>query len=824
MKITQQYMGRLMWILVWLSSFFIGANVSAQNQDSLKNAAHDSARKAFTERIQEMGRAEAASSIAKYNEGRIHLEQRSVMEELKKTNEKIKIYLQHSIDTASISDDIQSVENYLAIVKEGIVVHRGTAQTQRNLSVSSAIIDQLIGIMGKRKATVDRYASELMGFRDRIDSLSSDSVLYIYPTDTAGLIRYYKKMVVVVKEIAPIDTALNVALSNVQDLQVKTDLVVYELRSSYENIEAEVKKLAANSLNREYPNIWQTPTYSRPFGDIIRFSIAKELLALQFYASDNLPQIFLLLVLIVMSTLFIRRLKLRLKQTGTPKEEIKTKLITRYPLLSAILIVVSIFQFIFITPPFIFSFLIWPVSAVCLTIIFYKYITRFWMIFWIVMVLLFTIACATNMLLQASRVERWIMVILALAGIVYALCVFFSGRSMELREKRILYFIAIFIVTELLALVFNIYGRYNLSKTFLISGYIGIVVAILFLWTVQLINEGLSIATSVYRHPDRQLFYINFNRIGNKSPAFLYVLLIIGWFVVVGRNFYEFKSLAWFTHDFLTKPRSLGNYDFTINGIAIFITILFCSLFLSQIVSFFSVDHSATRTGEQKKGKIGTGSLVLLLRIFIISAGLFLAFAAAGIPLDRITIILGALGVGIGLGLQGLVNNLVSGLVIAFERPVNIGDIIEVHGKLGTMKSIGFRSSIISLSDGACLVIPNGDLLSQHLTNWTMGKNAKRVTLQIGVAYGTDLDQVKNILTGVLKAEEKIMAPPDPIVIAKDFNDSSIDFQVIFWVHHIAQASEVTSDIITRIDKAFKDSGVVIPFPQQDLYIHKIDR
>ena len=151
------------------------------------------------------------------------------------------------------------------------------------------------------------------------------------------------------------------------------------------------------------------------------------------------------------------------------------------------------------------------------------------------------------------------------------------------------------------------------------------------------------------------------------------------------------------------------------------------------------------------------GSWILLIRITIICGGLFLASAAAGIPLDRITIVLGALGVGIGFGLQDLTSSLVSGIIIAFEKPVNVGDIVEVAEQSGTMKSIGFRSSVITNLDGADVIIPNNTLLSSNLINWTMSDEKRRVDVEVQVLYGADLDKVRKILLEILDADEHIL-------------------------------------------------------------------
>jgi small-conductance mechanosensitive channel len=127
------------------------------------------------------------------------------------------------------------------------------------------------------------------------------------------------------------------------------------------------------------------------------------------------------------------------------------------------------------------------------------------------------------------------------------------------------------------------------------------------------------------------------------------------------------------------------------------------------------------------------------------------------------------------------------------------------------------------LSDGACLISPNGDLLSQQLVNWTMGKNRKKISLSVSVAYGSDLEKVKDILTGILYKEERILKSPAPGIVAKDFSQSSIDFEIQYWVSHIREASASRSDLIYQIDKAFKQEGIIIPFPQQDLHIKSME-
>lgn len=193
-----------------------------------------------------------------------------------------------------------------------------------------------------------------------------------------------------------------------------------------------------------------------------------------------------------------------------------------------------------------------------------------------------------------------------------------------------------------------------------------------------------------------------------------------------------------------------------------------------------------------------------------------MAFAAAGIAMDKVTIILGALSVGIGFGLQALVNNLVSGLILAFEKPINVGDVVEFGGQSGTMKSIGFRSSIISTWDGADVIIPNGKLLDDNVINWTMGNSHRRVEIVTGVAYGTNLEKVKKLVLDVLATDKRIMVPPPPTVLIKDFNSSSVDIRILFWIEDFNTWTEIKSDILQAIDEAFKKEAIQISAPQED--------
>lgn len=805
-------------LLVILSIFYIPA--SAQKKDTSKViSAKDSVAKSFVDRMQDFAKQSVIQSKADFEADKALAVQVRIFEEIRFTMQNAKSYLKSGLDTLALKETLAEIKTNYKFAADGVFINQGTAQTYRNLTATKKIINELIGEARERKTRLDIRQKALNGFRFRLDSLSTTSELFLFPKDSVELTDYLHSLVTVAREIAPIDSALKLGSRNVQLLLNAYNAEINSLILSIDEIEQDEKRMARTTLDREFPNISSAPGAYRPFSEILGFSRIKGILTLKFYVINNSLKLLALVGLALLSFIYLRSLKMIYTAKRLLNKDFEGQLVIRYPVLSALLLVISIFQFIFISPPFVLNVIFWLISCFCLTIIFRGYISRYWMIVWLLMVSFFFVAAADNMVLQASRLERWFMLCVAVTGVVSGSIILMQKRHHELKEKWIAYSIGFMVVLELFAALLNIYGRYNVSKTLFIGGFLNVVVAILFLWVVRFINEGLVLAFDVYTVQDRKLFYLNFGRVGARAPFLLYVLLVLGWLILMGHNFPLFEYLSEPLLNFLSQDRTVGDYTFSINSVFLFFVIMSVSVIVSKIVSFFASDDHLTAAKDRDAKKQGLGSWVLLVRIFILSVGLFLAIAAAGIPVDRITIIIGALGVGIGFGLQTLVNNLVSGLIIAFEKPVNVGDIVDVDGQGGTMKSIGFRSSVIATWDGGDLVMPNGDLLNSHLMNWTLAGNRKRVSIVISVDYSSDLEKCRQVLKAILNAEERIIKTPPPAVQFEQFGSGSIDLKIYFWTRHISENNATKSDLLLNIHEAFKKEQIKISVPQQEIYL-----
>jgi small-conductance mechanosensitive channel len=221
-------------------------------------------------------------------------------------------------------------------------------------------------------------------------------------------------------------------------------------------------------------------------------------------------------------------------------------------------------------------------------------------------------------------------------------------------------------------------------------------------------------------------------------------------------------------------------------------------------------------------GRVSEQSAALVRRwiLFVIGGLLFLvALLGASIPLTAFAFLGGALAIAAGFGLQNLLKNLVSGAMLLVERPLRLGDLVEVDSVRGRVTEIGIRASTIRSADGIESIIPNSRFVEGNLTNWTLSSAAIRQTFTIGVAYGTALRSVVDILDEVLQRHGLVMKTPAPQVYVDDYGESSISFGVTYWVEMTQQsdARRVKSDLLLMIDRAFADAGIQIPFPQRDL-------
>lgn len=299
--------------------------------------------------------------------------------------------------------------------------------------------------------------------------------------------------------------------------------------------------------------------------------------------------------------------------------------------------------------------------------------------------------------------------------------------------------------------------------------------------------------------------------------AFLLVLLLIARFLEFRTEQQRAIPVADDLQRLFTQP------FFTLGQTAITPTLL-CTVIVFLVLIAFSSSLSKKfmrrvllkthlDEGQRYAIEVGTGYLVFVIGILIL-------LQSAGLNLSSLTVLGGAIGVGVGFGLQNIFNNFVSGLILLVERPIKLGDRVEIQNLLGDVVRIGARSTWVRTNDDIIIIVPNSEFISNSVTNWTASERQIRLSIPIGVAYESDLEQVRDLLLNVAKAHGDVLEEPAPDVILTEFGDSSINFSLRVWtINQVRTTSILKSDLYFGIHRAFAKHGIEIPFPQRDLHI-----
>ena len=416
---------------------------------------------------------------------------------------------------------------------------------------------------------------------------------------------------------------------------------------------------------------------------------------------------------------------------------------------------------------------------------------------------------ARMMLLFISLAGVWLFAWLQLRQ------AFASDIESLLIRRLYQWMIRIFLVLEVVSFGANLVGAFQLAEFFAL---------------LPLRITVLAIAVIVATHvADTLIFIFLAGRVMQRLNAVreemevihrktlrLIDLLLWLYFFIRALDYFRLKEaiFAW-AGGILTNGFKIGAVEITLANILILVVVVWLSIVITRIITRVVEKDVFTRV-TMAKGVPST--IVLLLRILLISAGMFLAMAAAGMELTNLSIVLGAFSVGIGFGLQNIFNNMVSGLILAFERPIKVGDIVQVGELLGVVTSIGLRSSTVRSFDGAEVIVPNGNLISDQMINWTKSDSHRRMDIRAGVAYGTDPEQVIAIMLEVAHENGNVWKEPPPRAYFINFGESSLDFRLLAWCH-IDNRLETESALLVEINRRLKEAGIEIPFPQRDIHL-----
>jgi len=277
-------------------------------------------------------------------------------------------------------------------------------------------------------------------------------------------------------------------------------------------------------------------------------------------------------------------------------------------------------------------------------------------------------------------------------------------------------------------------------------------------------------------------------------------------------NFWE--SINYYYKDFVLFK--IQNVGITISHLVVAVIAVLLSLVVSKLI------RSSLRNQVFKKLNIDEGleyTLLRLVHFLILFIGVYIGLNTVNIPLGAILGLFAVIGVGIGFGLQNLTSNFISGIILLLERPVKVGDRLEISGVWGDVKHVNLRTTLIETPDGISVIVPNSKLLENEVINYSYGNPKIRLQVPVGIAYGSDCQKAAEVLVQVALDNKRVLVEPKPKAWFREFGDSSLNFMLLFWIPNAVEKFDVISEINYAIDAGFRKNGIEIPFPQRDLHL-----
>jgi potassium efflux system protein len=416
------------------------------------------------------------------------------------------------------------------------------------------------------------------------------------------------------------------------------------------------------------------------------------------------------------------------------------------------------------------------------------------------------ILIVTNAIMTDAIYSRLLLIALNLIFIVMGMGINRELKKKNFVDRQIKPVLTIYFAFQCLSILLNIFGRISLAKVLSITAVIGLTQVIGLAIFVQILSQSLELQIKLSSCSEGIFSRVDLDKTRATFKRFFSFIAAALWILVFMINLSLTSGVFTFLGNILSKTRTFGSVQFTLTNVLFFLIIVYISNKLQKHVGILFGERNLQFEDqtEQKSSKVA------LMRLVIILIGVLLAVTASGIPMDRLTVVLGALSVGIGLGMQNIVNNFVSGIILIFEKPFRIGDFIELADKKGKVQDIGIRSSKMLTPQGSEVIIPNGDLLSGRLVNWTLSNDYLKAEIIFKINADADLDAIHKIIEDEVSKADSTLKNMAPEILINGIAADSIEIKVIAWISSVYNEAGYKSQIYKQLILKFKEQGIKI--------------
>jgi len=742
------------------------------------------------------------------------------IEQYTTTFNQIKNSLAEGLDTAEISQQLPQAARRLDKIAKVTNTHKSS--TLRYLFVLRDNLDRIQDKLDGWQSDLGDVNTKLVQNQKDLIKFSKDTTLKAVPYDSVVRRTFFSQLRVVRLLWRKIDSVNRNALLKVNLLQDKAAVAYTKALDEDDQIDSKIKGFATKAISGETTFIWFPDAQYSDFKPALDSTVKLNNLLFGYFmksqtATHLVGGLFLILVFI---WIIYTRSKALKNCEDTEKLFNEANYICKRPIVSSLLIVSVIVPCFYSHPPTVLLETFFLVSITLSLILIKRDIPKVSFNF---LLALFGLAIAygiSNLFIEISNTDRYLILALSIISIVAAIWFYKKHKQqpdIHLPNTRLA--VQIFIALQVLSLILNVTGRFSLAKIAGVTAVFNLWLLVNLFLVVRIIIQGLYLQFQIKRAPNSIINWIDYNLVQKKFKTTLILLASLLWIFFLLQNLNIDDWVSDNIQDIFNQSHSVAGSSFTFGGFIIFIFVIWLSSVAAKVISYL-FDISAQRVTDLSVLKRKNRTSALIIRIGVFSIGFLLAVAASGFPIDKLTIIISAFGVGIGFGLQNIVNNLVSGLIMAFEKPINIGDVIQVDGHMGTMREIGIRASKVVTGDGSEVIIPNGDFISHQVVNWTLSNSNRQIDLRIITAYGVDIAKVKEVLNNVLIGRDDIMSSPAPAIFLNNVSENAIEFKVLFWVADISKTGELKSRILAEIYQAIIAEGIALPSTQKEIKVY----
>ncbi len=481
--------------------------------------------------------------------------------------------------------------------------------------------------------------------------------------------------------------------------------------------------------------------------------------------------------------------------------------LNNHPVLSLLVLLLCLMPFFDAYAPISYIAIEYGSLLLIGSLIFFRKAEHSFLFHWFALAILFVADIVTYLLIEPTFIARlWMLAI-------HVTIIVFSYRFYKKLNKQTPYYkwirsaMVIGLVLTVLAIISNLFGRFSLSGLLGLSGIFAITQALVLPVFIETVMEVILLQLLSSRLKKGVDHPFDCSIVTNKIKIPLLLITLILWVIMLTSNLNIYHDISGFIVDSLTATRTVGSISFRLTSVLLFFVIIWLAHILQRLISFL-FGETGSEIEDLTTVSKGQHSRLLITRLLVLISGYLLAIAASGLPIDKLTFVLGALGVGIGMGLQSIVNNFVSGIILIFDGSLQIGDDIEVSGQAGKVKEIGLRTSTLNTIDGAEVIIPNGTILSQNITNWTFSNDQKRVTITFSLS-GKELDAnvMNEVINTTVKGIPNVILKRNPVILYTKVTPESLSLTVHFW-STIGNVDQVKSAAMLQLSAAFSSKGI----------------